>query len=794
MIPVKNLLGSGLRLFLNWQGQRREAQIAGTIELQGLNKPVEILRDRWGVPHIYAGCNHDLFFAQGFVHAQDRLWQMELDRRLASGRLSEIFGETTLDTDRSTRTLGFRRLGSADLQHSSQTVREMMTAYASGVNAVIALEQGRLPVEFMLLRHQPEPWTPEDTMAWARLVFWQMSRAWYGEIVRAQMIEAVGEEHAAELDFRYPDHNPLTLPEGIEFNRLAIPETQASPLSRNWGSNAWAVSGDRTQTGMPFVCNDMHLPVYVPSVWYHNHLISDEINVTGVSMPGIPMVIAGHNEKIAWGLTVAYTDCEDLFVEKFDADIPDRYLYQDKWLQAETIHEPITVNGWEKPHEEEVRITRHGPVISDLIGHPEQKLALQSLSLQQTRTGEALLALNQAQNWEDFTSAVELIETPQLNIVYGDVNGNTGHWVTGSVPVRAKGSGTLPSPGWTGEYEWVGKVPFEEMPHTFNPAQGFIVSANHRLVGDDYPHDLGSDFMNGYRARRLVDSIESRSGLGAADFQAMQMDVTSLPGQAFVRLLEGFESDDADACTALDLLRAWDGALTIETVGGTVYEVAVRLLTRSIFEPKFGKELTDHVMGLGWSSVLYPSHELKGRDTDVMLRLLENPNSWWMQTAGGRDHLIEQALRKTVQWLRQEYGPETNLWQWGKLHQLVYEHPLAQQEPLDMVFNRGPYPIGGDSDTPHQTGFSTSNGFRNDMASPSMRFIMDLSDFSQSLAITPMGQSGQVGTKHYDDLIELYLKGEYHPMLWTRQQVEDELEGRLILQNAVHLNSAQPGI
>jgi penicillin G amidase len=660
MIPVKNLLGSGLRLFLNWQGQRREAQIAGTIELQGLNKPVEILRDRWGVPHIYAGCNHDLFFAQGFVHAQDRLWQMELDRRLASGRLSEIFGETTLDTDRSTRTLGFRRLGSADLQHSSQTVREMMTAYASGVNAVIALEQGRLPVEFMLLRHQPEPWTPEDTMAWARLVFWQMSRAWYGEIVRAQMIEAVGEEHAAELDFRYPDHNPLTLPEGIEFNRLAIPETQASPLSRNWGSNAWAVSGDRTQTGMPFVCNDMHLPVYVPSVWYHNHLISDEINVTGVSMPGIPMVIAGHNEKIAWGLTVAYTDCEDLFVEKFDADIPDRYLYQDKWLQAETIHEPITVNGWEKPHEEEVRITRHGPVISDLIGHPEQKLALQSLSLQQTRTGEALLALNQAQNWEDFTSAVELIETPQLNIVYGDVMGNTGHWVTGSVPVRAKGSGTLPSPGWTGEYEWVGKVPFEEMPHTFNPAQGFIVSANHRLVGDDYPHDLGSDFMNGYRARRLVDSIESRSGLSAADFQAMQMDVTSLPGQAFVRLLEGFESDDADACTALDLLRAWDGALTIETVGGTVYEVAVRLLTRSIFEPKFGKELTDHVMGLGWSSVLYPSHELKGRDTDVMLRLLENPNSWWMQTAGGRDHLIEQALRKTVQWLRQEYGPETS--------------------------------------------------------------------------------------------------------------------------------------
>jgi penicillin G amidase len=781
MIPLKNFFGVGLRRFLSWQGQRWEAQIEGTVEIRGLQKPVEILRDRWGVPHIYAQNDHDLFFAQGFVHAQDRLWQMELNRRLSSGRLSEIFGETTLDTDRATRTLGFRRLGVQDLENSSETVRGLMAAYAHGVNALIDAERDRLPVEFMLLRFQPESWTPEDTMTWARLVFWQMSRAWYGEIIRAQVIKAVGEEHAKELNISYPEENPVALPKGIEFNQIDLPDLSDSPLERNWGSNAWAVSGQKTQTGFPFVCNDMHLPVFVPSTWYQNHLVSDKIHVTGVSMPGIPMVLGGHNDRIAWGITLAYTDCEDLYIEKFDPDISDRYLYQGKWLQAETIIEEIRVNGWDQPHQEEVILTHHGPVISGVIGHDEQKFSLQSMSLRPTRTGEALLALNQAAGWDEFVGAMALIDAPQLNIVYGDVHGNTGYWVTGKVPIRAKGCGLLPSIGWTGEFEWAGEVPFEEMPHAFNPAQGYIVSANHRIVPDDYPHYIGSDFMNGYRARRIVDMIEEQEQLAARDFTAMQMDVTSLPGQAFVRLLNGFESQDVDTQLALKYLRAWDGQLTTTTIGGTLYEVAFQYLIRSILEPKLGKTLTDHAMGWGWSPVLYPSHEFNGRDTIAILRLLQYPHSWWLRTSGGRDFLLDKALREAVQWLRQELGEDSNQWQWGRIHQMEYAHPLGRQEPLDYAFNRGPYPVGGDSDTPHQTGFSAAEPYQNNLASPSMRFIMDLSDFSQSLAITPMGQSGQVGTRHYDDLIDLYLKGEYHPMLWTRQQIEAALEGRLIL-------------
>jgi penicillin G amidase len=793
MIPFKNLLGSGLRTFLNWQGQQREAQIDGTLMTSGLTKPVEVLRDQWGVPHIYAQNNHDLFFAQGFVHAQDRLWQMELDRRLASGRLSEIFGETTLETDRATRTLGFRRLGVADLEHSSETGRQMLDAYVAGVNAVIESEEKRLPVECLLLRFRPDKWTPEDSMTWARLVFWQMSRAWYGEIIRARVVEAVGEEHARELDIRYPDENPVTLPHGIEFNRISVDGVQNTPLARNWGSNAWTVSGGNTQAGMPFVCNDMHLPITVPSVWYQNHLASDEINVTGVSMPGIPMVLAGHNTNIAWGLTVAYTDSEDVYIEQFDPDISDRYLYEGKWLQAESITETIQVNGWSKPHIEEVRITRHGPVISDVIGHTGQKLALQSMALRKTRTGEALLALNQASNWETFTAAMALVDTPQLSVVYGDVQGNTGYWVTGKVPVRAKGYGLFPSPGWNGEYEWAGEIPFEKMPHAFNPAQGYIVSANHRIAAEDYLYYLGSDFMNGFRARRLIEMIEQRERLNADDFAAMQMDVTSIPGQIFVRCLEGFESTDQKIQAALHKLLSWDGQLTPDTVGGTIYEVTMQMLIRKILEPKLGKELADHMMGLGWNPVLYPSHEFNGRDTVAIFRMLETPGSWWLEATGGRDRLLEQSLRDAVTWLEQELGEDVDGWQWGKIHRLEYAHPLGRQEPLDITFNRGPYPIGGDADTPHQSGYMATEPYDNRLSSPSMRFIMDVSDWSRSRAILPMGQSGQVGTRHYDDLIEMYLQGEYFPMLWTRQEIEEHLEGRLILQSRSENLDTKPG-
>ena len=788
MAILHDLLGPVLRGGLTWLSRRRLPQIEGTLAMAGLSAPVEVIRDRWGVPHIYAADAHDLFFAQGFVHAQDRLWQMEVNRRMATGRLSELFGQVALDTDRATRTFGFGRLGRADWAAASEEVRAVISAYAAGVNAFLQSPSGRrgLPVEFTLLGRHPEPWQPEDSMAFARVMLWQLSHAWYGEIVRAQAIEAVGAERAAELEVHYPERNPVTLPGGVEFIRLepdgGLHGAHGPFLKRGQGSNAWILSGGRTDTGRPILCNDMHLPLLLPALWYLVHLVGGSFEVTGASLPGLPLVLVGHNARIAWGATLAFTDCEDLFMERFDPDDSGRYEFRGEWLQAEIIPESIRVKGRAHPHVEQVVITHHGPVITDVVGSPAQRLAVQSMALRPCPAVHGWLLLDRAKDWDEFVEAMRLIEAPQLNIAYADVEGNIGYWVTGKVPVRAAGQGMVPAPGWTGEHEWVGEVPFEEMPYALNPALGYLVTCNHRIVGDDYPHFLGCVWMNGYRARRIVDVVEDKGRVSAADCRALHVDVTCLPGLELVRRLEGLAVQDPPAQAALEQLRAWDGQLTPESVGGAIYEVLRYALVRNLLEPGLGPELALHWMGQGFHPLLLASSELYGHDTVTLLRLLDDPGSWWITQAGGRETLLQRSLAQAAGWLKQELGPEMDGWQWGKLHHATFPHAMGVQKPLDQVFNRGPFPIGGDTDTPCQTAMLPNAPYDNNAWAPSFRQIVDLDDLSRSQAIVPPGQSGHLGSPHYDDMAGLWLRGEYQPMLWTREQVEREAEGRLTLQ------------
>jgi penicillin amidase len=779
-------LGSLFRLGLTWLSRGRLPQIQGTLTLPGLQGQVEVIRDRWGVPHIYANSSHDLFFAQGFVHAQDRLFQMEIHRRLATGKLSELFGELSLDTDRAVRTFGFHRLGKADDELISQELKGILQAYADGVNAFLAHPGAKFPVEFTLLRHKPAPWQPEDSMAFARVMIWQLSHAWYGEIVRAQIIDKVGEEHAAELEIHYPDHNPSVLPQGIEFNKLG-PEGQLlraeGPfLERGLGSNAWAISGHKSVTGHAYFCNDMHLPVSTPALWYQVHLVGDGFNVTGVGLPGLPMVMVGHNDRIAWGMTLAFTDCEDLYIEKFDPQKPHLYQFMDDWLEAELIEEIIPVKGRSEPHIETVLMTRHGPIISDVVDYPDQRVAVNSMALQPCPAVDGWLQLNKARGWDDFVEAMHLIEAPQLGTGYGDVDGNIGYWVSGKVPIRAKGDGSVPAPGWTGEYEWVGEVPFEEMPHALNPERGYFVTSNHRIVTEDYPNFLGNVWMNGYRARRIEQVLESKDKLSEMDFRALHIDYTCIPGEEFAAQLEGISSEDPDIQLALQHLRSWDGQLTVDTISGTIYEVARYTMVRNLLEPGLGDELAFRVMGQGFHPLLLSSSEFYGHDTTTLLRLLKDPDSWWIKGAGGRETLIHKSLKEAVEWLKSELGPDPDGWRWGKIHRVFLAHTLGLQKPLDEVFNRGPVAIGGDTDTPCQTAFHANDPFDNKAWSPSFRQIVDLGDLSRSVTIIPPGQSGHLASPHYDDLLEPWVKGEYHPMLWTREQVEREAEGMLILK------------
>jgi len=339
----------------------------------------------------------------------------------------------------------------------------------------------------------------------------------------------------------------------------------------------------------------------------------------------------------------------------------------------------------------------------------------------------------------------------------------------------------VPAPGWTGEYEWVGEVPFEEMPHTLNPNQGYLVTCNHRLVPDDYPHFLGNVWMNGYRARRIVEVIESKDNLSGEDFRALQLDFTCTSGQEFVQRLEGLVTQNEDVQMALDLLRAWDGQLTAESIGGTVYEVTRYILVRNLLEPGLGEELATRLMGQGFHPMLLPSHEFYGHDTVAMLRMLDDADSWWVDQAGGREAVLTRSLQQAVEWLRGELGASTSDWRWGRIHRAIFPHAMGMQKPLDQVFNRGPFPIGGDADTPCQTAVIAEDPYDSKGWAPSFRQIVDLGDLSRSLIVHPPGQSGQLGSPHYDDLADLWIKGEYHPMLWTREQVEREAEGKLKL-------------
>ncbi len=795
--------------------QNRLPVTTGEWVLPGLNGCVTIRRDRWGIPHIEANDRHDLFYAQGFVHAQERLWQMEVNRRLGQGRLAELFGAVALDTDRLVRTVGFHRLAQIDWQQASPAVRNVITAYAAGVN--VWLNIGQRPLEFVLLRHTPEVWTPLDTLAYARVMIWVLSHGWSGELTRARLLQALGPAKLADLEIQYPERHPITLPPGVNFDELVldpkVAALQGPFLGRaleggGIGSNGWVVSGARSTTGYPLLCNDMHLPLNAPSLWIYNHLRSEDgLHVAGVSLPGAPGVMVGHNASIAWGMTLAFTDCEDLYVEQVDPAHPHRYWYRDRWLEMEVVREKIHVRGRAAPHIEEVHRTRHGPVLSPVLPHlttpaagaaetmaapadPDPAhhrrarryaLALCSMALQPMQTTAAFLQLNQAVHWDDFVAAMRLVEAPQLNVLYADRAGNIGYWVTGTVPVRGRGQGLVPAPGWTGDYDWIGTVPFDAMPHAYNPPDGLIVTCNHRITGDDYPYYLGSGWMNGYRAQRVHQVLDPLAQISPDACQRLQTDQLSLPGLALVAHVRDLVTDDADAQLGLTLLRRWDGRLGADSVGGALFQVVRSRLLARVLLPSLGKDLTAAYLGIGYHELLAPVTEFYGHATVRLLDWLADPASPWIQAAGGKTALLSGALADAVRWLRRHLGADPASWQWGRLHRTTFQHTLGVQKPLDAVFNYGAFPTGGDTDTVWQAaslpGTYANNGF-----SASYRQVIDLGNLSNSRAVLPPGQSGHLASPHYGDLAPLWLRGECFAMLWEQVDVQQETTDLLMLR------------
>ena len=721
-----------------WLLRRPLARTQGTLSLAGLEGEVEILRDRWGVPHIYAGGIPDLMVAQGFVHAQDRLWQMDFARRLVAGRLSEVMGEQTLPLDRWMRTLTMRRVAEQEVDLLDAQYRAYLEAYAAGVNARIA--GGRLPLEFTLLRYQPEAWTVADSLSWIKMMSWVLSVNWETEILRALLIDRLGPELAAELEPGCSDAMPRIVGEIANLasmaaaggagalDRAAAARSYTGPAAREGlGSNNWVLAGSRTATGMPLLANDMHLGMTLPSVWYENHLAAGDMNVTGVTFPGIPGVVSGHNGHVAWGFTNGFPDVQDLYMERLrrtesGGQARVQYQFRDEWLDAEVLQEEIKVKGGETVVEE-VIITRHGPIINALApkdagevvpgdggefaldlaaGAPQQfttgiPLALKWTSLEPNTMVQAIFGLAQARNCLEFREALRQWTSPTQNVVYADTEGNIAYSFPGRVPIRAKGEGDVPVPGWTGEYEWTGYIPYEELPHLYNPPQGYIATANNRVVDDDYPYYLGSDYCTGNRARRIVELIEAGRDVDVAYVQQMQFDQISPIARIVGDYLGGLEVDDAELKPVVALMGGWDGSLGAGSAAAAVHQVFCRRLIARTLEDKLG-DLATRYAGQGPTPVLAEGSMFGERSWEWLEWILGEPDSPWFDLGNGetRDDVARLVLRETVDFLKTELGPEIDDWAWSKLHTLTYGHVMGQVKPLDRLFNRGPYPIGGD--------------------------------------------------------------------------------------------------
>ncbi len=748
----------------------------GEVRLKGLSAPVDIVRDRWGIPHISAREALDAYFGQGYCHAQDRLWQMELTRRLGSGRLAEVFGKDALDIDRFQRRVGLRRSAQREWETLAGGVREILRAYAAGVNACLdgLIGAKKLPVEFVLARFQPQPWEPVDTLVFARYLAYSQTPNWDSELVRSRLIARVGYATAAsfEPDVWQPDTDAV--PQLGDWGPAELPPRgDLPPLELTGGplaSNAWVVSGSRSSTGKPLLANDPHMFPRFPSVFYEAHLTAGgELNVAGASVPGAPGILIGHNRHIAWGITASMADASDLYVERLDPGDARRTEFAGRWESGTLVREPISVKGGGLPLIEEVLITRrHGPLLTPTGSLPDEHrpLALRSMVLEAPSATAAMLAINAATSWDEFRAAARQWGAPAMNLTYADAAGNIGYQMVGSVPIRQRGEGLVPSPGWSGQYEWTGTIPFDDLPSAFNPTDGLWANANHDVAKPGRPGQQGQpfiarEFIDPARYQRIRQVLESKPRHSAVDFGALQADEVSLPARRVVAaLVEHVSPRGGVERRALEELRRWDGRVSADSPAACVYEVFRNELVRARYAAVVG-DMLPALLGVGVHPLLAATSSHYFLQTQRVLAFVE---------ASPGDPAVSRAFHASIGWLVRKLGSNVANWRWGRLHQLKLEHALSLRKPLGLLFDVPAFGWGGDLETV-RAGGSWPGAFN--VAGPisAYRFIADCGDWDSSLACLPGGQSGHRGSPHYADQVDAWRRVAYHPLSFTRPAI-----------------------
>lgn len=812
----------GLWLFLTFSVHRAFPVIEGTVLIEGLDGTVEIVRDDMGIPHIYASSSNDLFLAQGYVHAQDRFYQMDFWRHVGAGRLSEMFGDSEVDTDIFLRTLGFTQVAEQELATMDTTSAAVLDAYTAGVNAYLAdRTEGDLSFEYTILRfvnasYEPEPWTPVHSLTWGKVMAWDLGSNMRSEIDRAMLLGVLSPERVAQLYPPYPgDQNPYII--GDVAAASAQPGLRATPgitaalqrVAENAdtlstlmaggdgtaiGSNSWVVSGDLTATGLPILANDPHLAIQLPSIWYQVglHCIDRSApcpyDVVGFSFAGVPGVIIGHNDTIAWGFTNLAPDVQDLYIEKINPGTLNQYEVNGEWEDMAVRTERIEVAGGD-PVDIFVRETRHGPIVSGTfdplddfddsgVDKPDAyEIALRWTALEPGfNIVRAFIDLDKASSWDEFREALRFFDVPAQNSVYADIEGNIGYQAPGRIPIRADGDGMLPVPGWTDQYEWLASIEFDDLPTIFNPEEGYIVTANNAAVDTTYPYLITNDWNRGYRARRLVDLLTSNPGLTLEEHGIVQFDTLNLNADRLVPFVleatsAGLDGREVEART---VLADWDHRMDSDSAGAAIFAATWRAMLALTFHDELPEDQWPQG-GSRWFQVM-----------SEMVELPEDP--FWDDITTDqreqRDDILRAAFEAGVEDVADLQGGGPAGWEWGAMHHATFENQSLGQSDVGLIddrLNRGTFPASGGRDIVNATGWTATEGYFVDWIS-SMRMLVDLGDLSRSLTVHTPGQSGHTEHEHYDDMIELWIAGEYYPMRWTRSQVDEAAEGMLTLE------------
>ena len=741
---------------------------SGTLHVAALHAVVTIAEDANGVPTIRAASGADAIFGLGYAHARDRLWQMEFQRRIGAGRLAEILGKRLVATDRFLRTIGFRRAAAEALTGLAPEARALLDAYVAGINQYLAGGPA-LPIEFRVLRVSPRPFDAVDCLVWAKMMAWDLAGNAANEIRLARFIAAVGPGRAAELMPPVPPEPTILLDEEWMPRVPASPPSAVSrfPSPGPWaalepqfallnslgfggetlGSNSFVLAGSRTKSGRPILANDPHLGLRTPSVWYLARLDAPGYRAAGATLPGVPGVIIGHNARIAWGLTSLEPDVQDLYLERVDAGDPGRYLHRGRWRRFETRTERIGVRGGpDVPLE--IRTSVHGPIVTgvlegaDRLGAP---VALRWTGLDpEDHTSEGFLRINTAGNWQEFLAGAALIHAPGQNLVYADVDGHIGYAACGAVPIRPRADGLLPVPG-AGEDDWAGYIPFEKLPRVFDPARGFVVTANNRVVSDRYPHAISRDWPEPYRARRISDLVIARSPLDAAGTRAIQLDRVSYQATELLPLLAGTIPADAASASALAKLSGWNREFSPDSVPASIYAAWYTELSRM---PQ------DELKAV-------PAGNVRSR---FIINALKSGSSWCDDVRTPRrencEALKTASLAGAVATLATRLGADSSRWRWGRLHHARFPHGVFESLAVLRPFFSLETEAGGDSSTVNVGAYRRDGTFLM-TDGPSYRQIVDLADLSASLFVHTTGQSGNVFDRHYRDFLPLWKDGRY---------------------------------